>query len=91
MAKKLSKPAHLIYLDEIEVRGDTFIVGESVWIEGRRKGALSHNLLAQIVHNTNSGEIYVNVFCENKGRGGWHSFAPDRLLKRKEKKRRVAK
>lgn len=89
MTKNLPKPAHLVYMDEIEVRGETFCVGDSVWIEGRRKGATSNNLLAQIVHNTRSGEVYVNVFCENRGKGGWHSFAPDRLIKRNKKKRKV--
>lgn len=86
MKKHLEKPTHLVYLDAIDVAGKTFEVGESVWIEGRRKSPSSNNLLAQIVHNTKSGEIYVNVFCENRGKGGWHSFMPERLVKRNRRK-----
>jgi hypothetical protein len=85
MAKKFPKPEHLVYQDSVQVEDKTFEVGESVWIEGFRKSQLSHNLIGQIIHNTRSGELYVNVFCERKGRGQWHSFEPSRLVKRNKK------
>ena len=88
MPKKLEKPKHLIYLDSVESEGEVFCVGESVWLEGYTKSPSSNNLLAQIVHNTRSDEIYVNVLREHRGREGWHSFATKRLIKRKTKAKR---
>lgn len=88
MPKKngLPKAQHLEYLESVTTDNGEFAVGESVWIAGWRKSPRSNNLVAQIVHNTRSGEVYANVFCENRGKGQWHSFSPDRLLKRKQRK-----
>lgn len=87
MGKGLPKPENLVYLPEIEVQEQKFEVGESVWIEGRRKSPSSNNLLAQIVRNTRSNEVYVNVFCEYRGKAQWHSFAPSALKKRQKKRK----
>jgi hypothetical protein len=88
--KQLERPDHLIYLEEISTGNGDFLVGESVWIEGRRKSPSSDNLVARIVKNKNNGETYVNVFCYNRNKGQWHSFAPEKLMKRKARKRRTA-
>lgn len=91
MAKKLERPKHLVQLESIDVDGVIFNVGENVWLHGYTKSPSSNNLLAQIIHNTRSGEIYVNVFREHRGRAGWHSFAPERLIKRNIKKKKGVK
>lgn len=84
-------PPYVVYLPDIEVGKETFEVGESVWIEGWRKSPSSTNTLKQVVHNKKHDSLYVNVFCEKRGRGQWHSFAPEKLLKRKTPKRRKRK
>lgn len=77
------------YLESIAVGADTFLLEESVWIEGWQKSPSSLNTIKKIVHNEKHDTIYVNVFCEKRGRGQWHSFAPERLVKRVPKKKRV--
>jgi hypothetical protein len=85
---KLEAPEHIVYLKEVDNGKDTFVVGENVWIDGRRKARNGSNVIKSIVHNTNSDTLFVNVFCENRGRGQSHSFEPDRLVKRNIRKKK---
>lgn len=84
-------PPYVVYLESVEANGETFDVGESVWIEGWRKSPSSLNTLKQVVRNEKYDSLHVNVFCASKGRGQWHSFSPERLLKRTEKQKRRRK
>jgi hypothetical protein len=81
-------PDHIVDLPSVTTPAGEFVVGESVWVTGWRKSPQSTNTVLRIVQNTRSQEIYVNAYCQSRGRGQWHSFHPDRLSKRTEKKRR---
>lgn len=84
---KLAPPDHLTFLDAVTTPAGEFTLGESVWIDGWRKSPQSENTVHRIVVNDRTGDVHINVFCASRGRGQWHSFAPDRLIKRRQRKR----
>ena len=87
----LPVPEHIVYHEELTTENGEFVVGESVWVQGWPKSPSSENRILRIVtnlHGENGAEVYVNVFRMHRGRGQTHSIQIDRLLKRREPKRR---